>query len=152
MNYWAIAPADYSQRRKFRKCWEYDLAHDIITVGWDVGVPASYEDLVKIYDAVPRHQEWTRWHVLNMLNKFWFGISEGDRIIARAGLMKMVGIGTVTGRPCFDQNIEGCTWGCNVLPVRWDWAGEEDVGRTFHRYTISKLTEPKFNGLIGAVG
>ena len=154
VRYWAIAPADYGNRERFEQCWQYDRANGIMAIGWDVGAPSSRDDLEAKYAEVAHnakyaHKEsWTR-HGLNMLTKFWFDIQPGDRIIARAGRKRLVGVGTVQGSPYYASS-KGSTWGRNFLPVSWDDIKKREFPNVvFGRHTVSELQEDRFLALTG---
>ncbi len=147
--YWAIAPSDYSDRDEFERCWRFDREHELISIGWDVGQPQSREDLEDKYARAAADEDWTQ-HGLNMLQKFWFEISPGDRVIARAGRKRIVGIGSVRGGPYFDLEDGESSWGANFLPIQWDDVEEiEFADMVFGMHTIYELSEPRFEELVG---
>ena len=149
LRYWAIAPTDYSDRGAFEKIWQFDRDHDVIAIGWDVGEPQSREDLEKKYARASEEEGWTQ-HGLNMLKKFWFDIRPGDRVIARAGRKRIVGIGTVRGEPYFDPESGQSNEGANLLSVQWDDVEEREFERmVFGMHTIYELSEPRFEELVG---
>ena len=149
LRYWAIAPTDYSDREQFQEIWQIDRDHNVIAIGWDVGKPRSEEDLEEKYAKTARDEGWTQ-HGLNMLRKFWFDIRPGDRVIARAGRKRIVGIGTVQGDPYFHPEDGQSNEGANFLPVQWDDVeGKEFPNMVFGMHTIYELPEPKFEELIG---
>lgn len=148
VQYWAMAPAEYSPSGKkaktYRKCWEYDLSNNIIAMGWDLGeAPESEEHLKCLLAAYPRPPEWTasQDHILRMLTMFWFQIEPGDIVIARAGVLRYAGIGEFQGEPCYDPKASQSTWGCSLRKVNW----EPDTGIRgspiqFSRFTLQRLT------------
>lgn len=149
LRYWAIAPTDYGDRGEFNRCWQFDREHGVISIGWDVGEPHSIEDLAEKYAETAAVEDWTQ-HGLNMLKKFWFEIGPGDRVIARAGRKRIVGVGTVLGEPYFHFEDGGSSWGANFLPIQWDDVVEIDFERmVFGMHTIYELSEPRFEELVG---
>lgn len=101
--YWVMAPARYSSSgtvgAEYHKCWQYDLEHGVIAIGWDLGeAPKSREHLYRLWDANAK-PEWeaTPDHAIRMLSRFWFEVEPGDMVIARAGLLLYVGIGEFQG-------------------------------------------------------
>ena len=51
--YWAMSPAEHAEHGKraarFNECWEFDYAHGVIAIGWDLGeAPESIEHLWNI--------------------------------------------------------------------------------------------------------
>ena len=149
LRYWAIAPSDYGDRKEFERCWQSDRQHGVISIGWDVGEPHSTEDLEKKYAEAAADEDWTQ-HGLNMLKKFWFEIGPGDRVIARAGRKRIVGIGTVRGEPYFHPEDGESSWGGNFLPIEWDDVEEIEFPHiVFGMHTIYELSEPRFENLTG---
>ena len=123
MTYWVMSPAEYRPTGErgncYRKCWQYDLGHGVISIGWDVGeAPESREHLRWLWETYA-DPSW-REHGLKMLSYFWFDIIPGDIVIARAGLLRYVGVGEFQGEPYYDESVRGSTWGCSMRRVRWD--------------------------------
>ena len=95
--YWVIAPAEYRNPDEFDRCWSYDRQNGVIAIGWDLGeAPRSQEHLEELFNRRAEKEGWKEgWTSLglHMLRKFWFEIQPEDRIIARAGRKRIVGIG-----------------------------------------------------------
>ena len=148
--YWAIAPAEYSPKgkigTKFQKCWQYDIARGIISVGWDLGEnPQSREHLAWLWEEYA-DPEWASSRAcFGMLEKFWFDIEPGDKLIARAGLTRYVGLGEFQGDPFYDQDALGETWGCSFRRVLWEPCPEErNSPLRFTRRTLYALRPDQF--------
>ena len=152
--YWAIAPADYNQVQKFERFWEYEKDNNVIAIGWNIGDIPSWTQK-KVQDRFDDHfPGWSK-HGLHQLTKFYNEIQPGDRIIARGGRKKVVGIGTVTG-PAYFSPTEGSTMTGvtdvdpheNFLPVQWDDLSEQvfpDI--VFGMQTVYELRASKFEAL-----
>ncbi len=120
---WVMAPAEYGPRGVkaaiYRRCWEYDLEHGVISIGWDLGeAPESREHLKWLWESYA-DPDWGD-PGEGMLAHFWFGVDEGDVVIARAGVLRYVGIGEFVGSPYYDGGAAGLTWGCSFRKVRWE--------------------------------
>ena len=99
VRYWVIAPYHYNPRNIFNQVWGYDLRQGVITIGWhEIGdlTGASKREIFE------RHQAYYSEKNYQSLQRFWHDIKVGDRIIARSGLQRIVGIGVVVGEPFFD--------------------------------------------------
>ena len=121
---WAMAPAEYGPRgtkwATFWKCWQYNLEHGVIAIGWDLGeAPESKEHLAWLWENYARPKWPNREHGLRMLSYFWFDIEPGDTVVARAGLTRYVGLGEFRGEPFYDQEADGLSWGCSFRCVEW---------------------------------
>ena len=122
---WAMAPAEYrpsgAKGTTFRKCWQYDFQHGVISIGWDLGeAPESRAHLERLWENCAR-PEWANSEPgLRMLSYFWFDIEPGDMVVARAGVTKYVGVGEFQGAPYYDEGTAGSTWGCSFRHVRWE--------------------------------
>ena len=142
VRYWAMAPVEYKDKAHYYRVWQYDRDNGIITIGWDVGEPESVIDLEARYGMYwPEESN----HGFKMLYKFWYEIRPGDRIIARAGRKRIVGVGTASAGPYVDENHGRFAHGSNCLPVDWEFARERVFpDMVFPRYTIVELDEAKF--------
>jgi len=106
--YWVIAPFDSTIRDIWEKVWNFDLTHNVISVGWrELGDISAYDE-GELRTAVEREYGNTR--SFNMLWDFYHSVKEGDIVIARKGRKKIAGIGTVTKSAYFDQdkNLRAC--------------------------------------------
>ena len=144
---WVIAPYRYSPGMVFDAVWDYSRRNDVISIGWhEVGdlTGASKKEIKDRHQAVYSEINY------QSLQRFWHDIEPGDRVIARAGLKRVVGIGTVEGKPFFDldrgrevtcgldQNIHP-----NFLIVHWELFERESPYRIFrgHLNTVTELKE-----------
>lgn len=146
--YWVIAPADYRNRDEFDRCWHYDRENRVIAIGWDLGkAPRSQEHLKEMFRRRAQEEGWS-FHGLHMLTKFRFKIQPGDRIIARAGRKRIVGIGEVQGKAYYDADKGRRTWSSNFLHVRWDDTEERDFPDiVFGMQTVYELPKARFDEL-----
>lgn len=146
--YWMIAPADCQNRDEFDRCWHYDRENGVIAIGWDLGkAPRSPEHLEEMFRRRAHEEVWS-FHGLHMLTKFRFKIQPGDRIIARAGRKRIVGIGEVQGKAYYDADKGRRTWSSNFLHVRWDDTEERDFPDiVFGMQTVYELPKARFDEL-----
>jgi restriction system protein len=157
--YWVIAPYDSSKPDAFEKAWEYDLANGTIAVGWkelgDVSklsrpeLEAKYQT---IYPKAPRNIVSLE---LNELWAFFHEVSLGDIVIARRGMKKIVGIGTVVGN-AFHDDQKGQErvsplkdrYYPNFIGVKWE-RREIDLGKlVFSRFTMYQISQEKYDSLL----
>jgi hypothetical protein len=158
MRYWVIAPYDSDQRETFECAWSYDLAHSTIAVGWtelgDASQLSPVELRQKYISTYPRQ---TKAYVTRDCRTIWsfhHELAIGDRVIARKGTRRIVGVGEVMGAPFYDDSRgrervggPGIHFYSNFIPVRWE-AREFDLGRPMlQRYTMVEITEHDFAAL-----
>lgn len=99
--YWVIAPFDSTIHDIWEKVWQFDLTHNVISVGWrELGdISALNEEELRV--AFEKIYGNTR--TFNMFRDFYHSIKEGDIVIARKGRKKIAGIGTVTKSAYYDK-------------------------------------------------
>lgn len=151
-----IAPYESTKPQIFEKAWEYDLANGTIAVGW-----ARLGDVsrLKKSEIESRYRQFHGSSVapslvtrdVNALWAFYHEISPGDVVIARRGTKRVVGIGTVTGPPFFDERAGRERVGHltedaypNLLPVRWEKREIEFDRIVFSFYTIYEIPEERY--------
>ncbi len=149
---WVIAPNSYENKKQFERVWEYCRKENIISIGfgWDIGDATSLK-LDEIADRYKKMGEAASEHSLRQIYMFWNEIKSGDRIIARGGRKKIVGVGTVQGAPFFDPDKmkeAGQPYHKSILPVLWDMTLEKEFPNiVFGLQTIYELPVDKFEEL-----
>lgn len=97
--YWVIAPFESKNPEVFDKVWQFDVANNLISIGWhEVGDASkmSREALSKaVAAAFPNKPRATKGLIANMLWAFYHEISPGDLVIARRGRKVLAGVGKV---------------------------------------------------------
>ena len=149
--YWVMAPAEYSPSgaigAEYQKCWQYDLEHGVIFMGWDLGAaPRSREHLHRLWDTNANPGwEGSPEHAIRMLSSFWFDVEPGDMVIARAGPLHYVGVGEFQGEPYYDPGGAGLTWWeAYFRRVRWEpTPGMRRSPVRFGRFTLYPLAPEK---------
>ena len=159
-NYWVMAPFDSDKAKQFDQIWKYDCSHNVISIGWDVGPFDSPDELenrlqAKVAEQVRLgHKPWGP-HGLRQLKRFWYEVSEGDLIIARQGLSKVVGLAKVKSSAYYnadmakDQAGSFCKDHAYFRNVRWNDFDKRQASRKLHRHTILPINEDRFRQLIG---
>jgi serine/threonine protein kinase len=159
--YWAIAPYDSENPAKWQEVWAFDLANNIISIGWArVGDVSKMDEMTlraAIKDAYP---EKSVGMTFRMLWDFYHSIKKGDIVIARRGLKKIAAIGTVVRQAYYDprrnptavSKSSGLTYP-NHLDVRWHDSPRDETFNeaVFQRRTVQRISEEKVRELIGPV-
>lgn len=158
-SYWVIAPVESRPAQRFEKVWQFDLTHNLISVGWDAIGDISKLDREALSDAVraayPEKPPHSRALIVNMLWAFGHEIRPGDFVIAKRGRSILKAVGRVVCRSFYapGKNPFLATLGYShnsFLKVKWqpeprDKELHEDV---FPEYTLKQISETDFRSLV----
>ena len=151
---WVMAPFNHSERPRFDQVWNYDRENSVISIGWDLGSFGSRDELQSKFRERIERNGWGN-HGLAQLILFWYEIKPGDRIIARGGLRKIVGVGTVTGSPFYSPEMKADQGGDvfkgdhgYFLPVKWDDFERVFPSNKFSRHTLYSVSDDRFDALV----
>lgn len=155
-NFWVMAPFNGDKARQFDQIWQYDRRNNVISIGWDVGQFDSSEQMERKYwlEADRQNKEagqeiWGK-HGLRQLKRFWFEVKPGDKIVARRGRGKVIGLGVIADHPRYNREMASEQAGtfsedhAYFLPVRWIDFEKELTPYYFPMYTLCPLKEIKF--------
>jgi restriction system protein len=151
--YWVIAPFDSTIRDIWEKVWQFDLTHNVISIGWrELGDISAYsEDELKA--AI--EQQYGNTRSFNMLWDFYHSVKEGDIVIARKGRKKIASIGTVTKSAYFDKDknlkVAGAEYYYpNHIDINWhDNPRDKVFDRIiFGMQTIYETSAPQYQELL----
>lgn len=154
LRYWIIAPIEARPEDKFDKVWQFDLANDVISIGWSELGDVSAMSKHQLSDAVaaeyPDRPPGTKGLITNMIWDFYHEISLGDVVIARRGLKTIAGVGKVIGPAKYLPDNNPSTSHPNFLSVRWEPLPRDKIFPqiTFLRPTITKITEDDYRSLL----
>ena len=157
VRYWVIAPSRNSRSTTderdwhpngYDTVWGYDQENSVIAIGWgELGDLTGFSrEAIKRQHAATYNNEGRGYL---SLQRFWCDISPGDRIIARRGTRKVVGIGTVIGKPVYDPDQGDLRTGGlpiypypNFLPVKWGRLEEFNLQvSSLPRDTVAELKQ-----------
>jgi 5-methylcytosine-specific restriction enzyme A len=146
-NYWIIGTGRRGDRdvlwQDFR---EENRVRINFSIKEDLGpyVERGYETLTKFINIERPDNSGSANQCWNFAAK----ITEGDIVIARQGIERIVGLGRITSGYRFDPDLG---WYMHICDVEWGWIGDEPwTGQRFHADTVVELTEDngRFHGLI----
>lgn len=157
--YWVIAPFESRNPEVFDKIWQFDLANNVISIGWhEVGDPSqmSHEALAEaIALAYSDRPKPTQTLYFNMLWSFYREIALGDVVIARRGRKVLAAVGRVirTGFYAPGKNPNLSTPESlhpNFLGVEWDNHLRNKVFSSivFPMHTVYETTESQYLSLV----
>ncbi|MYC30883.1 MAG: hypothetical protein F4X65_12450 [Chloroflexi bacterium] len=145
VRYWVIAPYSYDPRHILDAVWDWSFTNGLITIGWH-----ELGNLSGVSKAVIRKRFLDEFDQegYQSLQRFWHDIEVGDRVIARGGLKRIVGVGTVAGKPEFDLELgKKVTGGLddnihpNFIKLNWLACQRQFPNSAFrgHLKTVSEL-------------
>lgn len=153
--YWIVAPVESENPDLFDKVWQFDLANNLISIGWtalgDVS-NMSRQDLAKaVASAYPEKPAPARGLITNMMWNFYHEIVPGDLIIARRGLKILAGIGRAVRPAFYAPGKNPLIPYANCLEVSWQ---EEPRNKVFKKVvfpmpTVIEWPEEQFQNLLG---
>lgn len=154
--YWVIPPYSSDESEIFEKAWEFDLKNGTIAVGWnELGDVSglSKSELEKKYKEVYGKINSRE---INEIWNFYHEITPGDIVIARKGVKKIVGVGIVTGKAFYNEDlgkkrVANLTddYYPNFIKVKWRECSVEFDKRVFNRsMTVWERSEEDYRSLI----
>jgi restriction system protein len=162
--YWVIAPVESKPPELFEKVWQFDLANNLISIGWkalgDVSKLTREELSAVVATTYPQKPVHTQSLIANMFWSFYHEIAPGDFVIARRGRKILAGIGRVTepayyaagkfpsqGHPDLMMHAHP-----NFLGVQWQDQPRNKVFSTitFPMHTLTEYTDEQFRTVSGS--
>ena len=157
--YWVIAPFQSKNSEAFDKVWQFDLANNVISIGWgqigDVS-KMSHETLIAaVASAYPDKPNATKSLFVNMLWSFYHEIKLGDVVIARKGRKILAAIGKVMkagfyapGRNPYLASPDKLH--PNFLEIEWLDQSRNKVfpNIVFPMHSVYELTESQYLSLV----
>jgi restriction system protein len=157
--YWVIAPVAAKDSQLYDKVWQFDLAQNLLSIGWyqlgDIS-KMSQEDLWRaINEKYPERPNPTKGLIRNMLWAFYHDINVGDYVIARRGQKILSAVGKISRTGFYEVGKNptltppGYTHG-NFIGVEWH-ASPRNKGfstRVFPMQTLAEIAEDQFNHLL----
>jgi len=153
--YWVIAPVEARNPEFFDKVWQFDVANNLISIGFhEVGdiSKMSQEDLSKaVASAFPDKPLATRTLIRNMLWQFYNEISPGDVIVARRGRKVLAAVGDVIQSAAYSPGKNPAIDHSNFLGVAWrDQPRDKEFSDlVFPMHTLTGISDVQFHNLVG---
>ena len=161
--YWVIAPIESKKPELFDKVWQFDVANNLISIGWhEVGDVSkiSREALSNaVAAAFPDKPPATKGLIANMLWAFYHEIRPGDIVIARRGRKVLAGVGKVIHPGAYSEGKDPFLASPdnahpNFLGVEWhpQPRGKVFPGIVFPMHTLSAISEDQYHSLLEGTG
>lgn len=157
--YWALAPFQSEDPSLFEKVWEFDLANNVISIGWDQLGDISAMGHEQISEAIaatfPDKNRGAQSRLANMLWAFYHEITPGDFVLARRGRKILTAVGKVTRSAVYapGRNVNLTSPGrahSNFIEVEWlDHPRDKTYPNiVFPMHTLSKLSVEQYQNLL----
>lgn len=149
--YWVIAPFDSTQPEMWEKVWQFDLANNVLSIGWEeIGNPSQLSES-EIKDVLQKaYGGGSSSHVIW---NFYHNIQLGDMVLARRGRKKIAAVGTVIKQAYFDKNKgrEVDSKHSNYLDVHWhDSPRNAEFDRIIlGMQTVHEISASQYQDLVG---
>jgi restriction system protein len=149
-----IAPLAASPPEKFESVWEFDLANNVISIGWSGlgNVLEMSED--ELNDSVarkyPDKPPQTKSLISNMLWDFYKEIRPGDIVVARRGRKILSAVGKVTHNAVWSPNKNPKVDHAGYLGIEWQTSPRDrNYGSiVFPMHTLTEASDEEFKRLL----
>lgn len=156
--YWVIAPIESQPSEHFDKVWQFDLANNIITIGWqqlgDISNMSREELSIAIASTYPDKTPTAKVRLGNLLWIFYHEILPGDSIIARRGRKTLAAVGKVNQSAFYAPGKSSFHDHTNFLGVLWQGQPRDKVfpDIVFPMITLSELSFEQYNNFLESSG
>lgn len=156
--YWVMAPVESKPADLFDKVWQFDLAQNVISIGWrelgDVSAMTRDELAEVVANTYPDKPSSTKSLFTNMLWTFYHEMLPGDYLIARRGRKTLAGIGKITGPAAFSPGRNQNVGHPGYLDVAWQAEPRDKSFSSivFPMHTLAEFSEEQFRSVIEGSG
>ena len=156
--YWVMAPVESKPADLFDMVWRFDLAQNVISIGWkQLGdVTAMTRDelseaVARVYSDKPSQ---TKGLYTNMLWAFYHEMLPGDYVIARRGRKTLAGVGKITGPPVCSPGRNQHVEHPGFLDVAWQAEPRNKAfpSIVFPMHTLAEFSEEQFRSVVEGSG
>jgi restriction system protein len=156
--YWVIAPVRSKPPELFDKVWQFDLANDVISIGWkrlgDVSKMNREELSEAVASGYTETRPATKTLYANMMWKFYHEIAPGDFLIARKGRKTLAAVGKVIQSAFYAPGTNPAHDHANYLKVSWQVQPRDKVFPriVFPMQTLAELSKEQFDNHVEGSG
>lgn len=156
--YWVMAPVESKPADIFDKVWQFDLAQNVISIGWkelgDITAMTRNELAEAVDRTYPDKPAQTKGLYTNMLWSFYHEMLPGDYVLARRGRKTLVGIGKVTGPAIYSPGRNPYVEHPGFLDVAWQAEPLDKLfpSVVFPMQTLAEFSEEVFRSLLEGSG
>jgi restriction system protein len=155
---WVIAPVESKKAELFDKVWQFDVANNLISIGWsevgDISKMSREELSNAVASAYLDKPPATKSLYCNMLWAFYREIVPGDFVIARRGRKILAGVGRVIQSAVYAPGKNPATSHPNFLGVQWQQQPRDKVfpSLVFPMHTLWEISEVQYSNLLEGSG
>jgi restriction system protein len=156
--YWVIAPVESKPAELFDRVWQFDIANNLISIGWkelgDVSKMSREELSQAVTQTYKDKPPATKALIANMFWAFYHEIGLGDFIIARRGRKTLARVGRVSRSAFYSPGRSPIHAHPNFLEVSWQELPRDKVfpGVVFPMHTLSELSDEQFRSFTEGSG
>lgn len=156
--FWVIAPVESKPPELFEKVWHFDLANNLISIGWkqlgDVSKMSREELAEAIASAYPDKPRSTKALFANMIWAFYHEIGSGDFVIARRGRKTLAAVGKVNQSAYYAPGKNPAHGHPSFLGVTWQAQPRDKAfpSVVFPMHTLMELSEEQFRNFVEGSG
>lgn len=152
--YWVMAPVQSKPAELFDKVWQFDLAQNVISIGWDQLGDVTAMTIDELGEAVattfPDKPSQTKGLITNMIWAFYHEIRPGDYIVARRGRKTLASVGEVTGTATYDPGKNPYIHHPGFIDVDWQTEPRNKVfpSIVFPMHTLAEIPEEQYQSIV----
>jgi hypothetical protein len=138
--YWKIAPGENASY------WEEQLTNGVVAVGWNELGDLTNRDMNNIISDIKNIWPDSYGSIVPQIEDF-LSIKVGDIVIANKGISRIIGIGRISGKYQYRQNLTFC----HTYPVDWFDTTERNIVPQKGTWvkTVVKVSQQLYNQIMG---
>ena len=156
--YWVMAPVKSKPSDRFDIVWQFDLAKNVISIGWkqlgDVTGMTRDELAEAVASSYPDKPSQTKGLYTNMLWAFYHEMLPGDHVIARRGRKTLVGVGKITGPATYSPGRNQDVEHLGFIDVAWQAQPRDKAFSSivFPMHTLAEFSQDQFRSVVEGSG
>lgn len=156
--YWIMAPVESKPPDLFDRVWQFDLTHNVISIGWvqlgDVAAMTRDELAEAVATTYADKPSQTKGLYTNMLWAFYHEMRPGDFVVARRGRKTLAGVGKITGPAVYAPGRNTHVEHPGFLEVAWQSEPRNKAfpSIVFPMHTLAEFSQEQFRSVVEGSG
>lgn len=156
--YWVMAAGESKPAELFDKVWQFDLAENVISIGWkelgDVSQMTREELANAVVTTYSNKPVQTKGLYTNMLWAFYHDMLPGDYVIARRGRKALAGVGKIVTAAVYTPGRNPLVEHTGFLEVAWQDQPKDKSfpSIAFPMHTLAEFSEEQFRNVVEGSG